>query len=291
MVKAPVYRIQDFEETEDTSVFYANTLNKHVKEHVFTNLPHKHDFYLMILVTKGTGWHEIDFKKYGVKPGSIFFMQPGQMHYWNLSKNIEGYVFFHSKDLFREDLHELPFYRSFKSVPFSQVNKQTVSKLVSLLKELMVENFSEQRYRMQRLRSFIHLIYTEVARVYPLTKELKNRKYLEKFQKFENLIDLHFKEEKLPGFYANKLNITEKHLNRIVRECVDKTSTELIAQRLVLEAKRLLMNTQMNVGEASDDLGFNDRSYFVRFFKKHVGITPLSFLKRYEKKSLLYSFE
>lgn len=285
MAKTPVYRIKDFEATEDTFVFYVNTLNKHVKEHAFTKFPHKHDFYLMMLVTKGTGWHEIDFKKYTVKAGSVFFMQPGQMHYWDLSKDIDGYVFFHSKDLFREDLHELPFYRSFKSDPFVQVNKQTLSKLVPLFKDLMLENNSEQRYRMQRLRSFIYLIYTEVALIYPLTKQLKNRKYLKTFQKFEELIEQSYKEQKLPNFYANKLNITEKHLNRIVRECIDKTSTELIAERSVLEAKRLLMNTEMNVSEAGDELGFNDRSYFVRFFKKHVGITPLSFLKRYEKRN------
>lgn len=287
MAKTPVYGIKDFEAKENTSSFYINHLNKHVKEHNFTRLPHKHDFYLTMLVTKGTGWHEIDFKKYKVGPGSVFFMQPGQMHYWNLSKDIDGYVFFHSKAFFEEgfthtQLNEFPFYRSFKSAPLTQVNKPTLTKLVALMKEAMLENMVDKRYKIQRLRSFIHLIFTEIARVYPVTTQVKNRRYLEQLQMFEVLIEMHYKEHKLPTFYANKLHITKKHLNRIVRESVNKTSTEVIAERVVLEAKRLLMNTELNVTETGDTLGFADTSYFVRFFKKHVGITPLSFLKRYE---------
>jgi AraC-like DNA-binding protein len=289
MAKSPVYGIEDFQSHDEGTSFYANHLNKHVKEHVFTRLPHKHDFYLVMLVTRGSGWHEIDFRKYPVRPGRIFFMQPGQMHYWNLSKDINGYVFFHSKSFFDEGytlagLHDFPFFRSTRSVPSIQLDKNTFTMIRQFMSTITQERASHLPYRHQRLHAWISLVYTGLARVYHEGEEVKNRNYLEKLHRFEQLIEKHYKDHKLPSFYADKLNITEKHLNRIGRECVNKTSTQLIAERVVLEAKRLLMRSGMNVTETGYELGFDDKSYFVRFFRKQVGFTPLAFLKNTEKK-------
>src|SRR5688572_27569378 len=97
----PVYNIRKFKTGKEND-FYVNHLSRHVKEHHFTNLPHKHDFYLVMLVTKGSGTHEIDFEKHKVAPGTLFMLKPGQMHYWKLSPNIEGFVFFHSKNFYEE---------------------------------------------------------------------------------------------------------------------------------------------------------------------------------------------
>src|SRR5437868_5067061 len=104
--RLPVYSIQNFEQGAEEN-FYANDLGKHIKEHHFTNLPHKHDFYLVLLFTAGSGTHEIDFQNYQVKPGSLFIMQPGQMHLWRLSDDCQGYVFFHSRAFYESGSEKL----------------------------------------------------------------------------------------------------------------------------------------------------------------------------------------
>jgi AraC family transcriptional activator of pobA len=73
-----------------------------VKTHVFTKLPHKHDFYLTVLITHGSGKHEVDFESDNVFPGTLFMLKPSQMPYWELSDDIEGYVFFHYANFFDE---------------------------------------------------------------------------------------------------------------------------------------------------------------------------------------------
>jgi AraC-like DNA-binding protein len=288
MNKMPVYAIGDFNaHAEKETEFYANNLEDHIKTHVFTRLPHKHDFYLVMLVTSGSGWHEIDFKRYSVKPGCVFLMQPGQMHYWKLSSNTDGYVFFHSRSFFDKaytlnTVHDFPFFKSFHSNPCIRINSKSIEEAGRLMAEMIKEHRSVLPYKMQRLHSLLNLVYTGLARIYKGNEKAGNRKYFEHFRKFEQLLEKNFREQKLPGFYAEKLNMTGRHLNRIVRECTGKTSAEFIAERVILEAKRLLMHSTHNVSETGYELGFADSSYFVRFFKAHTGTTPLTFLKEYK---------
>ena len=102
-------------------------------------------------------------------------------------------------------------------------------------------------------------------------------------RQFEELVEENFKEMKFAKDYASKLNISEKHLNRIVKNCLNKTSSSLIQERVILEAKRMLMHSELNVTEISVALGFNESSYFIRFFKKKTGVTPMGFLNLYIK--------
>ena len=74
------------------------------------------------------------------------------------------------------------------------------------------------------------------------------------------------------------MNLSEKHLNRMSKECLNKTTTELIAERIVLEAKRLLIHSKQTISEIANELGYEDNSYFSRFFKKHTEQTPAQFL-------------
>ena len=78
------------------------------------------------------------------------------------------------------------------------------------------------------------------------------------------------------------MNLSEKHLNRICKECLNKTTSDLIAERIILEAKRLLIHSKHTVTEVAAELGYNDNSYFSRFFKKNSGETPIQFLTRHK---------
>jgi AraC-like DNA-binding protein len=98
-----------------------------------------------------------------------------------------------------------------------------------------------------------------------------------KIKNFEVLLEQNFKIEKAPSFYASQLTITLKHLNRICNEMLQKTTTEVITDRIILEAKRMLMDKKFTVNEIATELGFDVYSYFTRLFKKNTGMTPTNF--------------
>ncbi len=288
-MKLPIYSITEFQSERNEKHFYANYVNLHVKEHHFTKLPHKHDFYLIILFTEGSGKHEVDFETYPVEPGSLFILKPGEMHYWELSNDIDGYVFFHSRDFYDKryitsSLNDFEFYSSFQNSPNIKIEGEMFWDLTKLMQELVQENRKNELLKWEKIHSLVTLIYINISRVYVPTHKVKSAVYLQTVRKFEEIIELNFKKTKFARDYANMLNISEKHLNRITKECFNKTSTQLISNRVLLEAQRMLMHSEYNVNQISDELGFNEPSYFIRFFKKHIGVTPLNFLKSYYTK-------
>ncbi|WP_266205953.1 helix-turn-helix domain-containing protein [Pontibacter kalidii] len=94
------------------------------------------------------------------------------------------------------------------------------------------------------------------------------------------LLEHHFREEKSVTFYSDKLNITPKRLNQILKEKTRKTITQLLQERIVVEAKQELVISAKTIQEIGYSLGFEDRSYFSRFFKKMTGQTPEQFQKQ-----------
>jgi hypothetical protein len=284
----PIYSIDSFKKELTRNEFYANNFSDHVKEHHFTNFPHKHDFFLVVLVTNGSGWHEVDFVRYNVKPGSVFTLQPGQMHFWELSKDIDGFVFFHTKSFYEEanrslQIHDFPFYASFQSNKEFSISNEKVIKLQYWMSEIIEETTTIQADSRIKIRTLIDLIYIELSRDFVIDKNTQKHNYLDRLKEFEKLIESNYKVYKSAQFYADKLNVSTKHLNRIVKDSINKTSSELIADRVILEAKRLLIQSNLNVSEIGYALGYFDKSYFVRFFKKQTGETPLTFLEKYNK--------
>lgn len=281
----PVYSLSAFNTHIDRSEFYCNRLKPHLKAHTFTNLPHKHDFYLVVIITKGTGWHEIDFTRYTIRAGTVFIMQPGQMHYWKFSENTDGFVFFHTSAFYNGGLitsriEDYAIFKPFTAQPFLKLSPQQLNKLSGWMKEALAEYRAPDTYAMEKLHALVNLVYIELSRSYQVVETTQKYRYRFKLHAYEALIDKHFKEVKLVSSYAGQLNISVKHLNRITKTCLNKTATQLITERLVLEAKRLLVHADANINQVGYALGYNDSSYFIRFFKKHTGTTPKAFVKQ-----------
>lgn len=282
----PVYSIEEFD--QEARDLYANTLAVHLKHHHFIKVAHKHDFYLTVLFTKGTGVHEVDFIKYPVKRGAVFFLNPGQVHNWTLSNDIDGYIFFHTKEFYDlryqlKSIQDFPFFSSIYNTPMLSANARVLKNIIPLFREILDEHKGRRALKSSRLCSLIDLLYIDLTRVYvPKEKEPEgNTSYMQKFRKLESLIDKHFREEKSPAAYAGMMNMTTKHLNRICRSCVDKTLTDIILDRVILEAKRLLVQPGYSVVDVANAVGMFDQSYFTRLFKKSTGLTPTGFTKKY----------
>ena len=286
--KLPVYSLSHFNEIQKGSDFYINNFVLHLKEFHFVNTPHKHDFFLVILFTKGSGIHEIDFVKYHIKPNSIFFLAPGQSHSWKLSEDIDGYVFFHSQAFYdlnytSQKLSQLPFYASIYNKPVLQLKGANQLKVIPLFEEILLEYNSEKEMKYEKICALVNIIYIELSRLYGSKTEAiaAPQNYLFKLKLLEELIEKNYASVKSPKLYAAMMHMSEKHLNRICKLCLNKTTTDLIADRVIIEAKRILAHHDHSIREVSEILGFDDIAYFSRFFKKRTALTPLAFINKY----------
>lgn len=293
MIKIPILKINQFEKSATLNDFYINSFSNHIKlNQSLINKPHKHNFYLCVMFTKGSGIHEIDFNSYIINPGKVFFLRPGQTHFWRFDSDPEGFIFFHSQEFYelkflKHKLNSFPFYHSFQNPPILDLAKEKTDEQACKFLEIYTENQQNHLFRELKIVSLINSVYIDFTREYTATLQLQktiSSSYLKIFEQLETLIDKHFQSEKLPKFYANQLNITTKHLNRIVRKTVNKTTSDLISERIILEAKRLIVHTNDNLTTIANNLEFFDYSYFSRIFKSRTGINPMNFRKKYINK-------
>lgn len=286
----PILNIQQFEQKESLYNFYSSFLDKHIEKNKgFFHKPHKHNFFLSVLFTEGSGIHEIDFDRYSIKPGSLFFLKPGQTHYWNFDKNPKGYIFFHSQEFYdlnfsMNRLDQFPFYYSYKNPRNINLNDSDIDIIKPLFRNINSEYQLSLPLKNQKLASLLNLTYIELTRLYNsynTVKKIESRTYLNTLNILEKTIEKYYKTEKSATFYATKLNISSKHLNRIVKTILDKTTTALITERVLLESKRLIIHSKNNLTQIAQILGYEDYAYFSKVFKSKTKMTPLKFKKSY----------
>jgi YesN/AraC family two-component response regulator len=153
-----------------------------------------------------------------------------------------------------------------------------------LFAQILDEGTSASAFKVPKIIALTELVYIESTRLYiggTVLEQVQLNVYSEKFQQFERLVELHYKTEKAASQYAGWLFISPKHLNRITQSMVNKTTTDIILERVFLEAKRELMAQKFSFSEIAADLGYADYAYFSRLFKKKCGETPSEFLQRY----------
>lgn len=285
-----ILSISQFNEADFGKEFYVNTIENHIKHtHLHIDAPHKHDFYVTLIFTKGTGKHEIDFETYDIKPGSMFFLKPGQIHNWTLSEDISGYIFFHTvsffeKDFTRNHIQSFPFFYYDQASPVLYVKEEKINYITALFTAMLEESKTIEIFKAEKILTLIHLVYIECSRLI-MGKEQKQEttknSYTRQFKDFQQFVENHYKTEKSATFYADKLNISPKHLNRICQNVIGKTTTEYVTERVLLEAKREIIYQKKSLAEIAYDLGYEDYAYFSRIFKKHFNENPSEFINKY----------
>ncbi len=296
MKKIEVLKINQFKDVTKTEGFYFNNFKDHFHIHQKAiSIPHKHDFFLTVLFTKGSGIHEIDFNSYEIKPGSIFLLNPGQTHYWEPSEDTEGFVFFHSKDFFdigfnKHSVFDFPFFSSLLNPSVLYLPPSNDERIKSYFQELQIEYAHENSFKKEKIIALLDLIYIELSRVYPHTLNnyvLKSNTITQHLRQLEQLVEEKYKTDKSPASYADMLNISARHLNRLTRESLGKTTTQLITERVILEAKRILVHNNDSLANIAYTLGYEDYAYFSHLFKKWTGFTPSEFTRKYKSSKTL----
>jgi AraC family transcriptional activator of pobA len=281
MAKIPVYAIQNFNYNAANSELYVNSFKNHLKEHSFIEKPHRHNFYLLVLFTHGSGVHEIDFDQYEIKKGSLFILQPGQIHHWKLSSEIQGYIVFYSQELYNlyfanKQIEDYSFFQ-LQSQPEIVLEENELREMEWYFSKMLEESQSTKSKRVDKILNLLDSINVNLSRKYISEDNHESHLYNYKIKEFKQILEHHFAKEKSPSFYASKMNISLKHLNRICKIILNKTATEIITNRVILEAKRLLINPNKSISQIADDLNFINYSYFAKLFKKQTGISPSEF--------------
>jgi AraC family transcriptional activator of pobA len=264
----------------------AEPFASYLRVHPNLRAPHRHTFYHVVLFTKGSGFHTVDFEQFPVSAGQIYFMSPGQVHSWNFEGEVDGYIINFSDDLLqnflsdKQYLEQFTFFRSIARESVYNLDDNTFVATNAIFKKIIAEVATPAAFTADLIcASLVELFITVQRSVRPTeVKAIPQQNQLILYN-FRKLVNTWYAEKRLPKDYAAMLYITPNHLNALCKDLLGKPAGEVIRDRILLEAKRLLVNAELSISEIAFKLAFTDNSHFTRFFKKHTGQTPEEFKK------------
>ncbi|HEX8545954.1 MAG TPA: helix-turn-helix domain-containing protein [Cytophagaceae bacterium] len=246
-------------------------------------LDHRHGFFELIFIVAGSGIHTIDFIEYIIQPNTLFLISPGQVH--NFQKGIiqEGFVLIFDRDYFAQHQSDNEMLMhvvacGLQRPQISVVGDEVIH--ISNCKDLIDDELKKDTPDYEIVRSALKIMLLKALHLGKLQIDRAISKYAlhkKQYLDFMSLIESHHTQRHEVGFYAAKLMISPKQLTVITRSVSGKTALQTIHDRVLIEAKRLLYYSELSVKEIAVALGFDDASYFSRFFVQKSGVTAKEF--------------
>lgn len=247
-------------------------------------LPHRHNFYELMVFTEGSGTHEIDFNEFEIEKNSVHFVSPTQVHKLK-STSARGYVI-----CFREEFLPLnpgqsfvdtfQFYDFTQYAPVIKMDESVFRNIVEVAVTLDGGLQSSSTLNREILSAYLNILLLKIKEYFIDRCIFETNSIATgnpKIQEFKKLIAAHYVDHYTVFQYAELLNISTNYLNALSKKETGRTAIDLVHERVLLEAKRLLYATSLSVKEIANLLHFDSDAYFVRFFKKNVGQTPLDY--------------
>lgn len=258
--------------------------------------PHSVPYYKIIWFTEGKGRHKVDFAHLDIHDNSVLFISENQPQAFD-KLDYKGFIIRFNKEFLVQKESDVDFFvrcvlfNSPIQEPLCYLGKNAINKLKNYIVLIKDELNNERSFgKEETLRLFLKafLIQVQRCKLYNVkNKDLSNIKFIVDEKRnlliqFVNLIEEHFKDGYNLSQYSSILNISTRTLSNITQTILNKNPSEIIQERVLLEAKRLLLYSNMTTREIGFSLGFSDPSYFVKFFKKHTDKTPLQFKRTSE---------
>ena len=286
MKSIPIRRLDSDQETLPSANFVIRLLEEMVDGTLMNQPLHRHDFFFILFVREGMGRHVIDFRSHALKEGSVFVLRPGQVHELHIAGDSAGYLVQFDYSFFPN--HNQTYRQLIRNVGQQnhyQLDKPSFFRLDQLLSSILHEFTTQKERHREVITSLLHVCFVELIRYNREDNNLIDRSMdynLERLYEFMDLLEGNIESHKKVSDYADKMSLSLFQLNRILKTTVGKTGTTLISDQIILESKRYLLATSDQVKDIAFKLGYEDTSYFVRFFRKHTGCSPEVFRQTFK---------
>lgn len=247
--------------------------------------PHRADFYHIFWFKHGPPEHLVDFKPVRNLHNSFLFVNKDQVQIFQKGAKVTGMVLLFTDSFFTKSNDDIQFLKS--SILFNDMLDTAVIKhsgrsndLVdcfnTIVKELAEK---EDKYTYDILQNLLHTFLLRSERELRRLgyQEIKKGADLDYTTLFRDLLNIHYKSLKSVQGYAGQISISEKRLTNATTKTMGKTPKDLIDERVMLEAKRLLIHTNNSIKEIGYELGFEEPTNFIKYFRKHAAKTPIEF--------------
>jgi AraC family transcriptional regulator, transcriptional activator of pobA len=270
----------------------AGHFNVFSRTNCFKGSPYSRRDYYKVSLIIGTGRLYYADRWIEVNQPALLFSNPGLPYAWEgISEVQEGFYCLFTEAFIAEGhndlLHRFPVFR-IGAQPLFFVDGQQQAEIGAIFGKMMTEMETAYTYKYDLLRTYVHLIIHQALKMQPAVDFRKhvnaNTRITELFlELLERQFPVdghdHTLQLKTAAQYAENLSVHVNHLNRAVKEITDKTTTRHISDRVVKEARTLLLHSDWTIAEIGYSLGFEYPTYFNNFFKKHTRVTPLSIRK------------
>jgi AraC family transcriptional regulator, transcriptional activator of pobA len=239
---------------------------------------HYHDFEELIIVTQGSLEHYIDFQHETVIAPFASYVSMGKMHRIVAHDNLRGWVINYQNEFIPDS--KLNFYSNFFTTTNIPIIQSGCERRFVSLCEIINAEYTQEAPDFQTIRhlvtALISMIEAERKRIIPIDKSVKASQ-IDTFNNFLRILEQNFRRDEGVPFYADKMNMSERNLNIICKNNFQKSVSEIIETRKLIEAKNLLIHSEKSVSEIGYDLGYNEKSYFTRVFHNKLSVTPTQF--------------
>lgn len=251
--------------------------------HIPVTYAHQDDYYIFGLLEHGTGCGIIDFKEQHFSSGDVFLIQPGQVHRFIGSENMEGWMLMADSSFTgNAEKHIFDDFSLFaSSFQVDGQRRKELTLIASILAGRMnsATDLPAKATARRLTETFIGII-AEAVQCINLQQSKHSHRHIEIVLSFRRLLAEHLATSRQPSYYASLLNISTVYLNEVVKGVTGMSATMYIRNEMVLQAKRLLVHTGLAVKEIAYRLGIDDCAYFSRLFTQTTGISPILFRKR-----------
>jgi len=253
-----------------------------MKPVIKTTQPHGHKAYHeLIFLTNGAGKHWIDVQQYPVAANTIYFILPGQVHCWELTEIPQGFVLMFRTDFLLENhLSEKDLTHLGQRLNGAQILPEQAAEITDLLERMEKEYHQPTVDQGKIVAAYLQIILLKLKQLVRGIAVSDERIESPVVDAFQRLLDELFRTRRQVKQYADLLSISAKYLNDLCKKATGKTASELIEDRVVLEAKKQLIHTTLNVAEIAFALNFQDPSHFAKFFSRCCGMTPTQYRER-----------
>jgi AraC-like DNA-binding protein len=235
----------------------------------------------------GQAVHATDFVEYVIEKDTILFVPPGLKHRLVLDKMAGGYSILFNEEFIRynrKNYTPLKEYELFNNPEFKSMIRaegESKNKLGNIVGLMFSELEQPDNYSRDIVLNLLHLFMTESLRIfekqYQTIKLTAENADISSVIRFKELIEANYIREKSVSAYAEMLALSPTCLNEVAKKSTGITAGEMIRNRVIEETKQKLFATDLNGKEIAYQLGFDDPSYFSRFFKKYTGYTLKAF--------------